>query len=132
MSGFGNVLMGLGAGAKSLRRSNMEDEAMQAQREAQRMAMEDRAERKRQQELTLEMAIRGQGYIPDAEATGGPQVTGKTLDDVVGAATGTRAGGMQDVSRYGGGPKGYKYDTLGRQAKDAQVERRLQDAQIRK
>lgn len=119
-------------------------EERNARREARQFAMEDRKAReedreaaKKQQALTLEMAIRDKGYIPEAEAgpdgmldaaaQNGPRsVSGKTLDDIVGAAAGTPTVGLAGVApRYGGGPQGYKYDKMN---PNAERQRRL-DAQ---
>lgn len=100
--------------------------------EDRQRALEDRESRNKRENLSLELALRGSGYVPESEAQPDPQVSGKTLDDVVSGATGRRTVGLSGTpTRYDGGPQGYRYDRMSPHARSKQLEQRLKEAQLR-
>lgn len=131
---FGNLLTGFGAGAKSLRRMNQEDDAIAAERENRRLALEDRdLARKRQEaqdqksDISLEMQMRNSGYVPEMEAGDEAPIT---LDNLIGS---TSAGPTAaKAPRYSSGPKGWRYDNEGPVAKGRSLEQSLKETQIRR
>lgn len=114
-------------------------EERNARREARQFAIEDRKareeDRKRQQEtqaLTLETMMRDKGYIPEAAAGPDASLSGRQLNEIVGAASGVPTVGMKGTgTRYESGPKGYRYDRMSPAAMEQTLEQRLREAQLR-
>lgn len=115
---FGPFLGAIGAGSKTLRSHRMERQdrdAENAAREQQtldrRISLDNIRQQREKEALDLELRLRNSGYVPEGESAGDTGISGKTLDEIVGAASGIPTVGMQDVGpRYGSGPKGYKFD----------------------
>lgn len=132
---LGALLEGLSRGDRTIRRRDAEqsalaDEAMRRKRE--QAAMDDDAVRRKraEQSFGLDQAVqqaqlRNMGYVPDAEATGDNSgVSGHSLDQAVGAATGQPIMGMSDVQpRYGASVGGYRYDRANSPAARTSAER---------
>lgn len=120
MGGFGAVLRGLGAFSRSVGESNELERRrrMEEEQRARQVRLDDMVRQRQEEEdarrgIEFEARLRGQGYVPESEAQNDPRLSGRSLDQIVSAATGNMTSGLQDSpSRYEGGPKGYKYDRM--------------------
>lgn len=89
--------------------------AKQIQDERQARADKAAAEQRQRMldDLVMDRQMRNSGYVPDAEAGPDASISGRSLDDLVGAATGIPTVGMKDTgTRYGQSVGGYKYDRM--------------------
>lgn len=120
---------GLFGGLKALNDERVAKNERQAAIERQRrIEDEDRTTRNQRDALTLEMRLRDSGYVPEGEVQ--PELPSPVLDDAVSEKMGMTATGPAP-SRYGQGPRGYRYDRQSRAAQDQSLEQRLREAQLR-
>lgn len=99
--------------------------AKQIQDERQARADKAAAEQRQRMldDLVMDRQMRGSGYVPDAEAGPDGSLSGRSLDEIVGAATGIPTVGMKDTgTRYGQSVGGYKYDRMSLPVRKQQAE----------
>lgn len=99
--------------------------AKQIQDERQARADKAAAEQRQRMldDLVMDRQMRGAGYVPDAEAGPDGSLSGRSLDAIVGAATGIPTVGMKDTgTRYGQSVGGYKYDRMSLPVRKQQAE----------
>ena len=117
------------------KRSARADKARQVQMQqgAMRQQAEDRKRKQMLEDLVTDRQMRDAGYVPDAERGPDAQVSGQSLDQIVGLGTGMPVVGMKGTEkRYGSSVGGYTYDRMNPKRQSQLLEERLKEAQAAK